>query len=81
VVKLEQNYRSTNAILNTANTLIKNNPRRRPKQLWSARGDGHKVRIIQMNDEPAGSGVHPNEIAQRQVTEHASGRTLQCSSA
>ena len=31
VVKLEQNYRSTNAILNTANKLIKNNPRRRPK--------------------------------------------------
>ena len=31
VVKLEQNYRSTNAILFTANGLIKNNPRRRPK--------------------------------------------------
>ena len=38
VVKLEQNYRSTNAILGTANSLIKNNPRRRPKQLWSALG-------------------------------------------
>ncbi len=40
VVKLEQNYRSTNAILNTANGLIKNNPRRRPKQLWSAQEGG-----------------------------------------
>ena len=36
VVKLEQNYRSTNSILGTANSLIKNNPRRRPKRLWSA---------------------------------------------
>lgn len=71
VVKLEQNYRSTNAILNTANTLIKNNPRRRPKQLWSAAGDGHKVRIIQMNDDRQEAEFISNEIAQRQVTEHA----------
>jgi len=47
VVKLEQNYRSTNAILGTANGLIKNNPRRRPKVLWSASEGGEKVRIIQ----------------------------------
>src|SRR5205085_10939622 len=51
VIKLEQNYRSTNAILSTANSLIKNNPRRRPKNLWSAGGDGEKVRIIQMPDD------------------------------
>jgi superfamily I DNA/RNA helicase len=44
VVKLEQNYRSTNAILGTANSLIKNNPRRRPKALWSAKEGGDKVR-------------------------------------
>ncbi len=42
VVKLEQNYRSTNAILGTANALIKNNPRRRPKKLWSASGRRRK---------------------------------------
>jgi superfamily I DNA/RNA helicase len=47
VVKLEQNYRSTNAILGTANSLIKNNPRRRPKALWSAQEGGQKVRLIQ----------------------------------
>jgi len=47
VVKLEQNYRSTNAILGTANSLIKNNPRRRPKSLWSAQDGGEKVRLIQ----------------------------------
>jgi superfamily I DNA/RNA helicase len=47
VVKLEQNYRSTNAILGTANSLIRNNPRRRPKSLWSAQDGGEKVRLIQ----------------------------------
>jgi superfamily I DNA/RNA helicase len=46
VVKLEQNYRSTNAILGSANSLIKNNPRRRPKKLWSASESGDKVRLI-----------------------------------
>ncbi len=69
VVKLEQNYRSTNAILNTANTLIKNNPRRRPKQLWSSAGDGEKVRILQMKDDREEAEFITNEINQRSVTE------------
>ena len=69
VVKLEQNYRSTNAILGTANALIKNNPRRRPKQLWSAAGDGVKVRVIQMPDDREEAQFIANEIAQRAVNE------------
>ena len=44
VVKLEQNYRSTNTILNAANAIIKNNLRRRGKQLWSQKGDGTRNR-------------------------------------
>ena len=71
VVKLEQNYRSTNAILNTANALIKNNPRRRPKQLWSAAGDGAKVRVVQMSDDRQEAGFIASEIAQRAVTDGA----------
>ncbi len=51
VVKLEQNYRSTNAILHTANSLIKNNPRRRPKTLFSAYGIGEKVKIVPAPNE------------------------------
>ncbi len=46
VVTLEQNYRSTSAILHTANSLIKNNPRRRPKKLWSALPGGENIRLI-----------------------------------
>ena len=72
VVKLEQNYRSTNAILNTANHLIKNNPRRRPKKLWSAAGDGEKVRIVAMSDDRQEAEFITNEIAQRTVAESAS---------
>ncbi|MGH7950438.1 MAG: ATP-dependent helicase [Limisphaerales bacterium] len=43
IVKLEQNYRSTNTILNAANAIIKNNARRRPKQLWSGKCHGDKI--------------------------------------
>ena len=43
VIKLEQNYRSTNMILNAANGVIGNNTQRRGKKLWSAKGEGDKV--------------------------------------
>jgi superfamily I DNA/RNA helicase len=45
VIKLEQNYRSTSTILNTANAIIKNNVRRRGKSLWSNKGGGAKIRL------------------------------------
>ncbi|MGV3533443.1 MAG: ATP-dependent helicase [Chthoniobacteraceae bacterium] len=67
VVKLEQNYRSTNFILNTANSLIKNNPRRRPKQLWSSQDGGDKVRIIQMPDDRQEAQFIAEEIQRRQM--------------
>jgi DNA helicase II / ATP-dependent DNA helicase PcrA len=43
VIKLEQNYRSTNTILNAANAVIRHNVRRRGKHLWSQKGDGPKI--------------------------------------
>jgi superfamily I DNA/RNA helicase len=43
VIKLEQNYRSTNVILQAANAVIKNNVLRRGKQLWSSKGQGQKI--------------------------------------
>ncbi|MBI1839702.1 MAG: exodeoxyribonuclease V subunit gamma, partial [Verrucomicrobia bacterium] len=45
VVKLEQNYRSTNVILTAANAVIRNNPRRRVKNLWSEKGQGSLIRL------------------------------------
>ncbi len=44
VIRLEQNYRSTNSILGAANRLIRNNPRRRGKNLWSPQEGGEPVR-------------------------------------
>ncbi|MCI5898761.1 MAG: DNA helicase PcrA [Hominisplanchenecus sp.] len=45
VVKLEQNYRSTQNILDAANSVIQNNTGRKEKKLWTANGQGDKVRM------------------------------------
>lgn len=53
-IMLEQNYRSTGHILNAANAVIKNNINRKPKKLWTDRGDGAKVNYYRAqsgNDE------------------------------
>lgn len=58
VIKLEQNYRSTNVILNAANAVIKNNPLRRGKQLWSQKGEGDKITLMTYpSDEEEAAGV------------------------
>ncbi len=51
VVKLEQNYRSTNTILAAANAVIKNNPRRRGKRLWSQNGQGVRITLHTFSDD------------------------------
>ncbi len=51
VIKLEQNYRSTTTILEAANALIRHNPRRRGKHLWSALGAGARIRLFTFADE------------------------------
>jgi DNA helicase-2/ATP-dependent DNA helicase PcrA len=52
VIKLEQNYRSTNTILSAANAIIRHNVRRRGKKLWSQKGDGPKIALHAFaNDE------------------------------
>ncbi len=50
-IALEQNYRSTNAILEAANAVISNNSERKEKRLWSELGDGDPVRVIEVEDE------------------------------
>ncbi len=50
VIKLEQNYRSTENILNAANAVISNNYSRKQKRLWTENGEGEKIQFRQFDD-------------------------------
>ena len=62
-IALEQNYRSTNAILRAANSVIANNRERKPKNLFSDLGEGDPVRVIEVEDEHAEARYVAAEIA------------------
>jgi DNA helicase-2/ATP-dependent DNA helicase PcrA len=51
LVKLEQNYRSTQTILSAANAVVERNRERRPKQLWTEITGGEPVRLSELSDE------------------------------
>ncbi len=51
VIKLEQNYRSTQNILTAANAIIKHNFARRGKELWCSRGEGDKIRVKKLQNQ------------------------------
>ncbi len=51
VVKLEQNYRSSTTILDAANALVSHNRGRKDKNLWSERGPGQPVVVLECRDE------------------------------
>ena len=53
VVKLEQNYRSTQTILSVANAVVANNSDRKPKELWTELGEGEPVHVRELEDEHA----------------------------
>jgi ATP-dependent DNA helicase UvrD/PcrA len=65
VIPLEQNYRSTNAILQAANELISHNRERKEKNLWSDHGEGEPVRVIETEDEHGEARFVAAEIAAR----------------
>lgn len=51
VIKLEQNYRSTNTILKAANAVISHNKTRYPKALWSNKGEGNPIEVFHAPNE------------------------------
>jgi superfamily I DNA/RNA helicase len=71
VVKLEQNYRSTQTILNASNGVISNNRQRKDKFLWSDLGDGDPVHVRELEDEHAEARFVVSEL-ERLVDEGAS---------
>ena len=74
-IALEQNYRSTNSILGSANSLIEHNRERKPKNLWSDLGEGEPVRVLEVEDEHAEARYVAAEIA-RLVEEGYSGSEI-----
>ncbi len=71
IVKLEQNYRSTSTILDAANALIKNNTRRRAKQLWSEKGTGTRINLHAFADDEEEARTIIEEIQFARVTRRA----------
>lgn len=64
VIKLEQNYRSTQNILDAANHVIANNRNRKPKTLWTANGEGNKIAFHQFE-----SGYDEVDFAAKDIME------------
>jgi DNA helicase II / ATP-dependent DNA helicase PcrA len=71
VVKLEQNYRSTQTILDAANAVISNNRAQTLKTLWTEVGQGDPIKIRELEDEHAEARFVTGEI-QRLIDEGAS---------
>ena len=71
VVKLEQNYRSTQTILDAANAVIRNNRGQKLKSLWTDIGQGDPIKVRELDDEHAEARYVTGEI-QRLVDEGTS---------
>jgi ATP-dependent DNA helicase UvrD/PcrA len=62
-IALEQNYRSTQSILDAANGVIRHNRERKEKNLWSELGEGEPVHVVEVEDEHAEARYVAAEIA------------------
>lgn len=70
VVMLEQNYRSTQSILEAANVVIKNNKGQIPKALWTENSEGEKIRLVRtMTDNDEGKFV-ADTIQEQKLRNH-----------
>jgi len=74
-ISLEQNYRSTNNILQASNAVIRNNRERKDKNLWSELGEGEPVRVVEVEDEHSEARYVAAEIAML-VEEGYSGKEI-----
>lgn len=62
VIKLEQNYRSTQCILDAANAVVANNISRKPKALWTANPDGEPVVVFSAGNEHEEAAFVASEV-------------------
>ena len=70
IFKLERNYRSTQNIVNTANSLIAKNKEQIPKQVFSEKEQGNKVQIISAYSDFEEGFIVSNRIAEMRLTTH-----------
>lgn len=67
-IKLEQNYRSTQNILDAANDVIRNNKERKEKKLWTNAGAGEKIRLY-VTDDQISEASYINFVIEKLVSE------------
>ncbi len=70
LIRLEQNYRSTQTIVEAANNLIKHNTRQIHKRLWTTNPKGEKIRILRGEDESHEGRTIANDIFERVMRKH-----------
>jgi DNA helicase-2/ATP-dependent DNA helicase PcrA len=74
IIKLEQNYRSTQSILQVANEIIKNNKGQIPKALWTENPSGEKIRLVRtMTDNDEGKFI-ADSIQEQKLRNHYSNK-------
>ena len=71
VIKLEQNYRSTQNILDSANTVIRNNNARKAKSLWTQQESGEKITVFRADNDRAEAAFAAKTIKEG----HAGGKS------
>ncbi len=69
VIRLEQNYRSTQTILDAANEVVANNVNRLGKNLWSDKGKGDKITVIKSGSEVE-EAMQVVQVIQQEVMQH-----------
>ena len=65
VIKLEQNYRSTQNVLNAANSVIRNNMGRKAKSLWTDKGEGEQIHFRQVDNAYAEAEYIVDDICRK----------------
>ncbi|MHA4809259.1 ATP-dependent helicase [Flavitalea flava] len=74
VVKLEQNYRSSQSIITVANEVIKNNKGQIPKNLWTENGVGEKIRLVRMMTDNEEGKFVADTIQEQKLRNHYNNR-------
>jgi DNA helicase-2/ATP-dependent DNA helicase PcrA len=74
IVKLEQNYRSTQSIIKAANEVIRNNKGQIPKNLWTDNAEGEKIRLVRMMTDNEEGKYVADTIQEQKLRNHFNNR-------